>query len=205
MHQTRAAINKRIPVPRKGTRYLVRTKDHPAISVSVLIATRDMLHLTKTLRETKYLIHTKKLKINGRLVRDYRQPIRLLSLFETDKKYKLTLLPTGKFSLEESNDSTRIAKVIGKRLVRGNKVQVSLHEGTSVLTTKEITVGDSVVLTQDNEIKEIKPLKKGSKVMIISGKSSGSHGVVSHVENGAVTISIGGRDVTLNGEHVIVL
>ncbi len=205
MHQTRARASSKLPIPRKGTRYLVRTKDHPEISVPTLIAIRDMLHLAQTLREVKHLIHTKKLKVNGRAITDYRQPIKILSLLEADKKYKLVFLTTGKFSLEASNDTTRIAKVVGKRMVTDNKIQISLHDGTSLLTTKKIAVGDSVVLTMDNEIKEVKPMAKGAKVMAISGRSIGNHGVVHGTEGEKVRVTLGGREVALERSHVIVL
>lgn len=205
MHQTRSAANKRLPIARKGTRYLVRTRDHNEISIPVLVAVRDMLHIAQNLKETKHLIHNKKLKINGRNVRDYRQPIRLMSLFEADKKYKLSLLPTGKFFLDECKDSTRVAKITGKVLVAGGKVQIIFHDGTTLISKENCKIGDSAVLSEDNKIKKIIPVEKGAEIMVISGKSVGKNGKVKHVEGKDVNVSMEGREVVLKNKHVLAI
>lgn len=205
MHQTRASLSRKIPLSRKGTKYLVRAKDHPSTSVPVLIALRDMLHLARDGREVKQLIHQKKIKINGRLVDDFRQTVKLFSIFEAEKKYRLTLLPTGRLNFEETKDSTRTGKIIGKRLIPGNKIQICLHDGTTFVGKKELRVGDSVVLDMKNKVVQSIPLEKGQSVFIISGKSIGQEGKILSADEKGLSISIGGKNVTLSREHVVAL
>src|SRR3989338_6238831 len=99
MHQTRKGSTTKLPVPRKGTKYLVRASSHVRNSVPVLIAIRDMLKLARNSNEVKGLIHTKSLKINGKMVKDYHESIKLFNILEADKPYVLSILPSGIFSL----------------------------------------------------------------------------------------------------------
>ena len=104
MHLKRQKAAIKLPIPRKGTKYIARALSNLNNSVTVVIAVRDMLKLARTAAEVKKMIHRKLLKINGKNVKDYRESIRLFNLFEADKPYILTLLPTGKFTLEESKE-----------------------------------------------------------------------------------------------------
>lgn len=204
MHQTRAAAVKRLPLPRKGTKYLVRTRDHPSISVPVLIALRDMIHIAKDLREVKHLIHKKEIKINGRVARDYREAIKLFSLLHAGKTYRLTLNTSGKFVLEESKDKDRLCKVIGKRLVSGNKAQVTLHDGTNILNDK-VSVGDSVILDEKNKVVKILKFEKGKKIMIMNGKNAGKGGEIVSIKEDIALIDMGGRETALKLSNLILI
>jgi small subunit ribosomal protein S4e len=77
MHQARQSVTTKIPIERKGTKYIVRSSSHINDSVPLLIAVRDILGLAKTAREVKHMIQTKLLKINGRLVEDFKESIKL--------------------------------------------------------------------------------------------------------------------------------
>ena len=81
MHLIREEVTKKIPIKRKGTKYVARAASHVTNSVPVVIAVRDMLHFARTSAEVKHMIHTKLLKINGRLVRDLNESIKLFNIF----------------------------------------------------------------------------------------------------------------------------
>ena len=170
MHQKRQAASKLLPIKRKGTKYVAKALHNPKYSVPVVIAVRDMLNLARNAKEVKKMIIQKALKINGRVVKDYRDPISLLNLFEADKTYVLTLLPTKKFVLKETKDKERVCKVIGKRLLGKGIIQINLHDGTNLLVKdSSIKVNDSI-LFQDNKFKSHIPLIKGKEVFIFKGK-----------------------------------
>ena len=65
MYQTRSEAIKRLPIPRKGTKYVARALMHKKNSVPVVIAVRDMLKLAKTAKEVKKTIREKMIKINN--------------------------------------------------------------------------------------------------------------------------------------------
>lgn len=205
MHLTRAEITMKVPIMRKGTRYIARPLSHTNLGVSVLSAVRDMLHLAHTAKEVKEMIKDKAIKINGRVVRDYHEPICLLSLFEAGKKYKLVILPTGRFSLELTTDTKRIVKIINKKALNGKVIQLNGHDGTNVNSKEKVSVGDSVEVDMNNKLTRVIMMEKGKKVLIESGRNKGTIGTIATIEGSKVTVKIDDQNVVLDKNKVIVL
>ena len=81
-------------------------------------------------------------------------------------------------ALTENEASCKICKIIGKKILRGGKVQINLHDGKNFLYG-EGKVNDSVLVDlKKNKITKILPLKKGAFVFVISGKHTGEKGKV---------------------------
>ncbi len=205
MHLTRSEIGRVTPIPRKGTRYIARPLAYTTSAVTVLAAVRDMLRLARTAREVEEMIKEKKLKINGRVVRDVREPLTVLSLFEADKLYLVSLLPTGRFTLKPTKSTHRVAKVINKKLMKKGAVQVNLHDGTNLITKEKINVGDSLEMDTNLKILKIIPLKTGAQVLVSSGKNVGAMGVVSDIEGANVVVTLDDRKVSLKRAQVVAL
>lgn len=205
MHLTRQEISKKVPIPRKGTKYIVRTISHIHKGVPVLIALRDMLKIAKTAKEAKAILP--QIKINGRTVSDIRETIKLFNLLEADKVYRLSILPTNKFFFEEVKEKdTRLVKVINKKLVKGGNIQISLHDGTNIISKeKSIKVGDSLYLDANNKIKKHLPLEKGKKVFLIGGKFIGKTAVVQEVKGKVLVLSSSSQTITTREENAIVI
>ena len=111
MHLTRFEVTPLVPVARKGTKYIARPMSHYTSSVSVLSAVRDMLKIARTAREVHTLIKQKALRINGRVVRDYHEPLHLFGLFDADKRYRLVITSAGRFSLEATTVRRALPKL----------------------------------------------------------------------------------------------
>ena len=203
MHLTRSEITPLVPIARKGTRYIARPMSHHNTSVSVVSVVRDMLKIAHTAREVHAMIKQKALMINGKVVKDYHEPLHLFSLLDADKRYKLTLTTAGRFTLEASTAKTRVAKVVGKKMLRGKVVQINFHDGTNLLTKDDVDVGGSAELDLKNKVVRWIPLEKGVHVFVRSGKSLGQSGKVKLVEGKSVHVELGGRVVVLDSEHVI--
>ncbi len=195
MHLTRSEASKRLPIRRKGTRYLARAKIDYKNSVPVVIALRDMLKLARTLKEVEKMIHHKLLKINGKLVKDYRDSIRLFNIFEADKSYQLTLNKIGKFAFVEDSSKERMCKVIDKKLYKKNTIQLNLHEGTNIVSKEKINVGDTVYIDFNTKIKKHTVFEKGKKCIILSGKYSGHTGSISEIDANKAKIKLEHHDV----------
>lgn len=208
MHKKRQTLTTKIPVQRKGTKYVARASSHINDSVPVIIALRDMLKLAQTIKEVKYMIYTKLLKINGRPVKSHRESIRLFNIFEADKNYVLKLLPTKRFFFEESkSDNSRIVKVINKKLIGKDKFQLNLHDGSNLLSTdKKIKVGDSLNISFENKINSHIPIEKGKNVFIISGKYMGHDGKIDSINGKKVSLTVPKLDIKteLNEKSLIV-
>ncbi len=205
MHQTRQQTITRLQIPRKGTKYVARARRFVRNSVPIVIAVRDLLHLAKTANEVKKMIRQKMLKINGRIVRDYKESICLFNHLEAGKVYCLTLLTTGKFVFEAIPEKqSRMCKVVNKRLIAGGAIQLNLHDGTNILTKEKINVGDSLYLGYDGKIIKHIRLEKGNKAMIISGKHQGRYGVIDSISE-EIDIDYEGGKATLKKDAVVVI
>jgi len=206
MHQTRQEATTRLPMERKGKKYVARASSHLETSVPVVVAVRDILNLAKTKSEVKKMINQKILKINGRNVRSQNESIKLFNIFEAGKTYVLKLSPTRKFFLEEAKDGKeRLCKVIGKTLLSGNKIQLNLHDGTNILGDNKIKINDSLYLDFSGKIKKHISLEKGNEVFIISGRYEGRSGKISDIQDKKVTIKFKEGSSTLNPESIIML
>lgn len=204
MHLTRKAAPIKLPLAKKGSKYLVRPASNLHNSVPVLIAVRDMLNLASNLREAKHMIHNKQLKINGRLVRDFKESINLFNVFEADKPYTLTVLPTNKFTLSPSNSNTRLTKIISRKLVSKNKLQINLHDGTNLIGKENMKVGDSLVIDFSNKVKDHISLAKGSNVFIIKGDYAGKEGKIESISGKKVKVKVEKEESVLPLESLFV-
>lgn len=205
MHLNRAEVSTRIPIPRKGTKYIARAASHSRQGIPVVVAVRDMLNLAKTTSELKFMVANKLLKLNGREVRDYKEGIRLMNILEADKKYKLIVMQTGRFAFEETKDETRIGKIIGKKILSKNRVQLNLHDGTNIISKEKAKIGDSVRIDFSNKIKDVLPLEKGKNVFVISGRSAGNKGKIKEVHGRKARIEMEEREAVLNSSDIIVI
>lgn len=196
MHQNRHAVSKKIPITRKGTKYVVRTNSHLKTSVPVLIALREMLKLAKSSKEVKAMIHHGMLKINNKPVTDHRQAIKIFNLLTADKNYMLTFSPNGKYTLQIHDKQERPCKVINKKLLSKNTIQYNLHDGSNLISKEKISVQDTVYLDKDGKVKSVKPLEKSAKVFIFKGKYSGKSGVIKSIDS-RVTTEIDSKAVIL--------
>ncbi len=205
MHLKRQQSTTKLPIPRKGTKYVARALSSPQNSVPLVIAVRDMLKLAKTSKDVKKMMNQKLLKINGRLPKDIRESIFLFNSLEADKPYILTILPTKKFSFQHAKKSdSRLCKIIGKKLVKKNKIQLNCHDGTNLLSKDKILVGDSIHLDFSGKIKEHISLEKGRNVFIISGKYTGFHGRIKSREGNKVEIQIESHGTTILNQNQLI-
>ncbi len=205
MHQTRSELIKRLPLPRKGTKYVAFAMRSNSKAVSVVVALRDMLKIASTSKEAKYMVHNKMIRINNKIVTDINEPINLFAILHADKNYKLGILETGKFFFEETTDSSRHLKIMGKKLVSGGKIQYNLHDGSNLISKEKMDVADSIIVDSENKIKKHISFEKGKNAIVVSGSNVGKTGKINSISGSNVSISISGlkEDVTLNKKHII--
>jgi len=206
MHQSRQEATTRLPIKRKGTTYVARASSDLENSVPVVIAVRDILHLAKTKREVKKMITQKILKINWVEVMHPNEGICLFNIFKADKEYILKLSPTKKFFLEETKDSKeRLCKVIGKKVLRGKKVQINLHDGTNLIGDNKIKVGDSVYIDNSGKVKRHVVPEKGGEIFAASGRYEGQDGKIIEIKDKKVLIKFKEGSSTLELENIFAL
>ena len=189
MHLKRQKVPKTWPIPRKGTKYVVRASRSLTKSLPILIILRDILKLAENRKEVKKAIGQKSILLNGKPVRDEKTSIALFDVIEIlplKKSYRLGISEKGKFQIEEINQKEKdfkIAKIIGKKILRGKKTQINLEDGNNFLYEKPCKVNDSAVINlKKRKIEKILPLKEKRKILVTSGKHAGMEGTIKKVK-----------------------
>jgi small subunit ribosomal protein S4e len=204
-HQKRNELIKRIPIPRKGTTYIARANSHNSNAVPVVIAVRDMLKLARTSKEVKHMIKEKQLMINGKDVKDIHDSIKLLNVFKADKPYILSLTKTGRFTFIDHKEKQRPCKVVNKKILKGNKAQLNLHDGTNILSEDKVNTQDTIFLDSQGKLAKHVPLEKGANVFILEGKYSGHEGKVESIENGTAKVKLEDKTAELDKRRIIAI
>jgi len=211
MYLKRSKIPKTWPLPRKGKEYIVRPSHSLKNSIPLLIILRDILKLVKTRKDVKKLLSSEKIKVNGKVVRDERFPLTLFdNLSLKDKNFKL-IYKNKKFDVIEiggKEAEEKVAKVIGKKVLKGNKMQINLSDGRNYLSNENVRVGDSIVLNlKENKISEVLPFKEGCKIMFISGKHIGEIGEVETIDEKRriIVLKVGDEKINSRVDNLMVI
>lgn len=182
MHKTRSQTPKLWAIPRKGTRFLVVSNHNQYKGISLLIVLRDMMGVGKTRKEIKRIILLEKVKVNGKLIKDEKFPLVLFDVLSLENKSYKLVIKNKKFALEETKDSEKISKVIGKKILGKDKTQINLNDGRNFLSKEKMSVGDSVVFNfKENKISKVIPLKENCEIIVISGSHIGEKGKIEKI------------------------
>lgn len=158
-------------------------------SIPLLLFIRDKLNLSDRKVEIIKIIKQGFIRVNGKIIKDYRFPIGLNDIINIDKlnkSYKVSIDTKSHFAFEEikGNETlSRICKVIRKYKVKNDIIMIGLHDGTNIKGSKDINVNDSVIITNDKKISKVLALKKNAKCFIISGVHVGNIGTLNEIKN----------------------
>jgi len=208
MHLKRTEMPKIWAVKRKGTKYIVRASHNLRNSLPLLVLLRDILKVARTRKEIKNLLKSGKIKINKKAIKEDNFPLCLLDLVELDNKSFRIVLKNRKLGVEEAkNTEEKIAKVIGKKVLKKGKLQINLSDGRNYLFNKKVRTGDSVVIDlKENKIKEILEFKEGCDVLFIKGKHLSQFGKVEKIEKGKmIIVKIGNEEINSKMENLLVI
>ncbi len=193
-HLKRLAAPVLMPIKRKGIKWVIRPSagGHSLEkSVALAVILRDLVGVAKTAREARQLLNEGEVLIDNSKVSDGSRPVGLfdvLSIPKVKSSYQLLnvkskLLPVA---IDGSKASEKLCKVVGKKVLSKDKVQVALHDGRTVILDKKEDVystGDSVVIQLPSQ-KVLKHLKmeKGATCYVAIGKHSGKIAVLDAIE-----------------------
>jgi small subunit ribosomal protein S4e len=176
-------IEKFWPIERKGTKYLAVASHNKKDSIPLLVVMRDILKTVRNKKELKKIIHEKQIKINHKEIRETNYPISLFDVLTLgNKNYQAILSEHKKIKFNEVSDKdseTKIFKIINKKLISGNKIQLNLMHGKNLISSEKANTGDSVLLSlKDNKIIKVIPMEKGKNAFVIQGKHTGIKGKI---------------------------
>ena len=175
------------PIKRKGIKFIVRPVPGPhqlKESMPLSLIFKDLLNIGETTREIKKILSSGKILVDNIPRKEIRFPVGIMDVIaipETKQYFRILYDKNGKFiahkiSKEESEIKPR--KIINKTILKGNKIQLNLYDGTNIIVAKdEYKVGDSLILS-GNKIKEVISLEKNCIIYLTGGKHVSNIGIL---------------------------
>ena len=214
MHIKRIAIPKSWPLPRKGQTFIVKSRGpYPKkLSLPLLVILRNILGEVKTRKEARKVLQQGLVLVDNKIIKDDKFGVGLFSriyIKKLEKAYTIYLTKKGKLKVQEINKekaSKKYCKIIGKKILKGNKTQLNLYDGKNfIINKKDIKVGDSVIIDlEKNNIIDYLKLNKGSFVYITGGKHIGNSGIISEIDD-KISVMIANKIFKISKKNVFVI
>jgi small subunit ribosomal protein S4e len=209
-HQKRLSVPNSWPVERKTDTFTVKADagPHGEAGVPLLIILRDVLGYADSRKEARYALNEDNVRINGKPVSDEERPVGMfdiLAFVEREEYYRVFPGEGGRLSLtaiDEESAQSKLGKIAEKRNVPGGDVQLTLHDGQTLLVDEDTDYdgGDSlVVANDDNEIVAHFEYEEGALVTAVAGSHSGEIGAIEEIQ---VTTSSAQNNVLVSQDDV---
>jgi small subunit ribosomal protein S4e len=172
-------------IPKKTNKFITKTVPgpHNANAMPVVVWLRDHMGFVQNFKEVKQVLAQKDVIINGRPCRDPKMGIGIfdiISMPKIGKHYRVLRDKKGRhktIEIDAESAKTRLAKIRGKTMVPGGKVQLNLRYGANIIADNRYKPGDSVVISLQPEdrfsIIDHFPFTVGNMAMVIGGRHSG--------------------------------
>ena len=192
-HLKRMAASSSLRIGRKSHRYLNKPDPgrHAAgASMSMLILLRDYLKLAGNRREAKKVLAAGSVLVDGVARKSEGFPLGLMDVVVIPKLkafYRISIVK-GKLEpveITEAESKVKLCKVVGKKIIKGGKVQLAFHDGrTHVIEREEdqFSLGDTVKFAMpEQKLAGFLKLEKGARCYIHSGRHAGMIGVLQDI------------------------
>ena len=185
-------------INRKDKRFVitVRPGSHPKNnSIPSAVLLRDTLNIVTTLREAKSSIYGGKVKVDGVIQKSLHHSIGLMDVIElenVDDIYRLVpkngqiLFP---IKINKNEKSKKLVRVKSKTSIKGGRTQLGFHDGRTMITHTNVSVGDTCLLQiPEQKILDVIKFEKNSQVIIIKGTNAGRVGTIKEIKEGTFTL-----------------
>jgi len=217
-HIKRISAPKTWPITRKSTKWITRPNLGSqslkrTISLNTII--KEMLNLVVTSKEVKVILNKGLVKVDGVIRKEVDYPVCVLDVVTIkDDNYRLLINTHGKLYLHKIKKEDALIKprkIIGKKILKGNKIQVNFLDGHNKISTdKKLMVSDTVVYDGEKE-KETLRFEKGAIVYVLEGKQVGKIGMIKDiiphegVHPTKVSLQLGKEDFATLKSYVIIV
>ncbi|OGS52459.1 MAG: 30S ribosomal protein S4e [Euryarchaeota archaeon RBG_13_61_15] len=190
-HMKRMAAPNTWAIPRKTSHWVTKPSPGPhgtREAMPLLAVVRDMLKLCDNAREARFIIGSRGVSVDGKIVTDYKYPVGLMdvvTILKTKQSYRMLVDYKSQLklvSIDDSEKGWKLARIDGKKVIRKGKVQLNLHDGRCMILAKDqYKTGDVLKIDVPSQklVKNFK-LEKGSMALLIGGSHPGS---VQTIEN----------------------
>jgi len=181
------------PIERKTKKFIISVRGpHPKnLSIPLLIFVRDIIRIAETNKEAKMIIKKGEILVDGKKRKDTKYGIGLLDVIEIPalKKAWRAVPKNGLSFIEipEKEAKLKICKIIDKKVLKGNRLQMNLHDGRNVLTNEKYSTHDSILieLPEQKIIDHIK-FEEGSLALVFRGKNAGKIAKIKKIEGNRI-------------------
>lgn len=214
MHLKKIAMPKSWPFPKKEKKFIVRGRGphSPKTSIPLMLVLRDLMKQVRTRKETKKILQEGIVLIDNRIIKDEKFSVGIFDriyIKKLEKFFTLLLTKKGKLKIQEISKekaTKKPCKVIGKKILKKNRIQINLHDGKNfIISKKDVKVGDSVVLDlETNKIIDHLKLDRGTYALVIAGKHVGVSGKISEIDD-KVSIAIKDKTFKIKKENIFIV
>lgn len=189
-HQKRVTVPRSWPIQRKIHKWVAKSSPGPHCaedSIPLLTVMRDMLKLVDNAREAKRILYEGKILVDGDVKKDHKLPIGIFDIISVpllNQQYRALKDARGRFYLSpiEQGDAKKLVKISDKTIIKGNKQQLNLSDGSNKLADGEFKANDSLILTiPERKIEDRIEFKVGNTAMVIGGKHAGQIGKIKDI------------------------
>jgi small subunit ribosomal protein S4e len=179
-----------LKIGRKAHRYLNKPdagRHAAAGSMSILLLLRDYLKIVRQRREAKKVLSAGGVMVDGIARKHEGFPIGLMDIVSIPKMkayYRISIIK-GKLEpvvISEAEAKVKLCKVVGKKIIKGGKVQLAFHDGrTHVIEREEdqFSLGDTVKFEMPaQKMAGFLKLEKGARCYVHAGRHAGQIAVL---------------------------
>ncbi len=192
-HQKRLSVPESWPVERKTETFTVKADagPHGEAGVPLLIVLRDVLGYVDSRKEARYALNQDSVLINGKAVSDEERPVGMfdiLAFTEREEYYRVFPGQGGRLALtpiDADAAESKLGRIDNKQYVSGGEVQLTLHDGQTLLVEEDAgySPGDSIVVgNEDDEVVAHFEYEEGALVTAVDGAHAGEIGEIDEIQ-----------------------
>jgi len=222
-HQKRLSVPKSWPVERKTETFTVKAGagPHGEDGVPLVVLLRDVLGYVDSRKEARYALSAGSVRVNGDRISDESRPIGMFDILafeEREEFYRVFPDEGGRLALspiDEDAAGSKLGKVVGKHDVGDDEVQLTLHDGETLVVEagEPYTPKDSLVVDNDDgSVVAHFPYEEGALVTAVRGQHAGQIGEIAEIDvasgsspNRVVVDAVDAEDFETIEEYVVVI
>lgn len=178
--------------PRKEKKWAVKASPGPHASeeaVPLSVALRENLNIAETRREAKKILGQGEVEVDGKVRKNPNYPVGLMDVVKipkTGQVWRVLYNRKGYLlfkEVDEEDSDFKLVKVVGKHPYKDEKLQISLHDGKTLIGDFEsIDIGDTLKLSlPELEVEEHIPCVEGNIALVTGGTNVGREGKVKEI------------------------
>ncbi len=199
-HVKSLVVPKHYPIEKKKYTFSVKPSPGPHSAtecIPLAIILRNMLGYARNMTEVKKIVNERNVVIDGRVRLDRRYPVGFMDVFSLPKigeYYRLIYRPKiglRLVAIDEDSSKYKLCQISNKTILKGQIVQLNLHDGRNILLSDQDYNISAVYNTHDTvkislpeqKIVDKIDLKIGNYGLITSGRGMGQFGVIENISS----------------------